>query len=183
MGNIILKYGTPVQQIDLVHIITNSIHYHYINDVHGLSKLNKLWCNHCDEMLSIDHVVICNSSYMIRLRNTFHSAIISLLKSTSCCDEWIRKSSTLSLMDLLDELFPTLVEASYSASNSIIFDELHFRTSVMIGAFNERQQNKAIKLLKVKEKVDGINIFNQLRILCVEFISNTFQSWKMQFLP
>jgi exonuclease III len=71
LGRVVLKFGSPLQQITLVHVATNSIHFHWCQQDDGTSKLKQLQCATCAaETMTLSHLLsdTCTDASTIQFR-------------------------------------------------------------------------------------------------------------------
>ena len=183
LGRIVLKYGSSSQQITMIHVATNSIHYHWFTAVDGTSSLQQLQCASCHQTMSLNHLITCPHVDCISFRHELQQDIINLLTVESASSDWLRDHHHSPLSQLLQTLFPMPGSvASSSAAASSSAPKLHHLTRILTGSFTSSESNAASKLIGLtsasKLSKCAPSPLNKLRLLCLDHISQVYNKWK-----
>jgi hypothetical protein len=174
LGRVILRLGSPTEQVTLVHVATNSIHYQLITHDDGSKALEQLQCALCTVSLTLDHLASCPDAPCVDFRHQLHTDIIDLFIGFDECDGWCRVNGRLDLSRLLLSLFPP--SASASVEEDLVSDHT---ARCLIGAFTQAECMAAIRSLRIKDLKDGRSAFHQLRLLCLDHIEKLYSKLKM----
>jgi hypothetical protein len=101
LGRAVLRLGSPTEQVTLVHVATNSIHYQLITRDDGSTALAQLQCAQCTVSLTLDHLASCPDAPCVDFRHQLHTDIIDLFIGFDECDGWCRVNGRLDLSRLL----------------------------------------------------------------------------------
>jgi hypothetical protein len=169
LGAAVLKHGPPASQAAFVHVATNSIEYHW--PAAPKSPLQRLHCNRCAALLTLEHLVVCRADVGVSFRFNLHCDILAVLKREACTAEWRRKHANMHLRQHLLILFPFPASASDQ-------EQVRHRTRTLCGAFTQSQATAAAKQLGFASATDGRPTMLQIRLLCLQHIDTLFSSLK-----
>ena len=171
LGREALRHGSAHHQTTLVHVATNSIEFHWLEDASGDSSLQRLRCDPCDCHLTLSHLVECPAPDGVSARSQLRRAILGLLSSTDCTRDWLHANRRLELGAMLLALFP--IAASASAE-----EQRRHLARLICGAFTNRQATAAARSLGFDPAETGRTTLRQLRLLCLEHIEKVYSSRK-----
>lgn len=184
LGRSILKHGKAEQQTTMVLVVTNSIHYYWLEEPG--EPIQQLTCNQlnkaqpCSHRLSLEHLATCSTSLdCINFRSDLLSRIIQRLRQHPVTHPWLASHPHCTLTSFLLALFP--MPNSNGLIDAIDWRDLNF-TTVMSGAFTKSQTTAASKTLGFSSATDSVNTFRELRLLCVERIQHFYSSRKQVIL-
>jgi len=113
LDRVVRRFGSPLQQTAVVHLVTNSIHYHRVEEPGGDSSLQQLSCSDCPgEVMSLEHLCFCSGSEATRVRNRMRDALVKALNQSDEARDWIRNLRHFDLAALLKLLFPPAADSS-----------------------------------------------------------------------
>jgi len=173
LGRAIVQRGSAQQQHTLVHVATNSIHYHFAA---APGPVQQLQCDDCRVTLTLEHLAVCQSQLGLDYREQLHLDILSLFAEEYQTAEWCaRHRAIASLIPLLLDLFPLPAAVAASAPNSA--ERRKHYTSAMCGVFTQAQATAAVKVAGFKTPKDikeGQRILHRLRCLCLDGLERLF---------
>jgi len=176
LDRVVRRFGSPLQQTAVVHLVTNSIHYHRVEEPGGDSSLQQLSCSDCPgEVMSLEHLCFCSGSEATRVRNRMRDALVKALNQSDEARDWIRNLRHFDLAALLKLLFPPAADSSPAQQH---------RHAVLcfIGAFRSSHLCLPLRRALTRElRPRGASILQQLRLLFVQHIWEAFSVWKERF--
>src|SRR6185437_15384822 len=94
----IVQRGSTEQQRTLVHVATNSIHYHFAPAAGpgSASSLQQLQCDDCHATLTLEHLAQCQSQLGLDYRAQLHRDILSLLGEEYQTAAWCARHRAIS---------------------------------------------------------------------------------------
>jgi hypothetical protein len=183
LGRICMRHAPPTLQSIFLHVATNSIHFHWVESPTAPDRLQPLSCDACSEPLSLLHLLCCPSPTSTSFRNKLQHGILRLLAEDATTRNWSQAHAHLSLLPLLEQLFPFVAPSLSSPSTppSPLTDEEKRRhlCLCMCGAFTLRQANAALRTLgHSSSDPAGQLLMQRLRFLCLELIGAAYGGWK-----
>ena len=160
LGRIALRFGTPAHQSTLIHVATNSVHFHWVADAPPSreSSLQHVQCEPCASTLSLDHLASCPAPLSSDFRRRLRDGIVRVLAQFDDAAGWLRRHSHLDLDQILLLLFPAAP---------------HHFLLCMIGAFSASESTHAAKLLHLTPD-DTPRATREIRLLCLESIEKVY---------
>ena len=183
LGRAVVSRGSAEQQHTLVHVATNSIHFHRapISDEPGCATvLLPLQCDDCDAELTLEHLAVCRSQLGVDYREQLRRDILSLFGEEVQTIDWCARHRDIGqLVPMLLELFPLPAAVAASAPDSAARNK-HL-TYAMCGVFTEAQATAAAKAAGFKPHPDakvGKRVLRRLRLLCLDGLRELFTARK-----
>ena len=173
LGRFVLKDGTSTHQMTLVHIATNSIHFHWVTEDDGTSSLHRLQCQLCHEDLTMRHLLFCPDHASQRVRDYFQAEIIDHFHQFDDCQPWIRSLvGHLQLPQLLAKLFPPSISVHGEGINDHIL-------RCFVGAISTSElRHASTTVLKFQDPNIGRIALNQFRLLQLTNIHTVYSKLK-----
>ena len=184
LGRVVLQHGSAAQQATLVHVATNSIHFHWQapdGDSVAPPVLQQLRCSApCAEVLTLAHLSACLHATGVSYRQQLRSDIVRLLSAALrrlrgvCC--------TVSLHCLrCSSPFPMPAPAAGAAAASLAEQQHRHLAGLMCGAFTASQANaaaRAVGFIGPAAAADGRSMLQRLRLLCLDSIASLYSERK-----
>jgi hypothetical protein len=175
-GRDVLRHGSPSQQCTFLHVVTNSIHFHFVRDAAagGAEQLQPLACRDCDEPLTLAHAAACPSAVCTTFRGKLQRSLLAMLRTYAAAAAWCARLRDAPLCELLGDLFPPAPSASA--------DEQH-RSLVtsMCGLFSRAQASRAARALGFDPTGDvrtSREALTHFRLLCLSAIDELYTERK-----
>ena len=168
LGRVTVAHGSREQQCTLLHVATNSIHFHWLEDASGDSSLKQLQCEDCAQTLDLAHLLECPSPSSVAYRRQMRISFIAILALSPVARPWLARNTGLALAALLRSLFPPPPAPPYTHA---------VRCSV--GAFTAAEANAAAKELGFVPAKEGLSALTQLRLTCLDNIHAHFTRLKL----
>jgi ribonuclease HI len=178
LGRIARLFGTPTQQATLVHVATNSAHFHWVYEPppSRICALQQMQCAHCNTAFDLSHLALCPSPSSSLARLALRDDIVNLLTRFAAADPWLRRHAHLILDQLLLALFPPGVVAA--GADPLAHRDRHL-TLCMLGAFTPAESSAAAKSLGLAPcPSDALRAMRDLRLLCLESIDKIYTPLK-----
>ena len=193
LGRITLRLGSPALQDTLLHVASNSLHFHLVNSAVANARgrlrqqLCRWRCTACMEPGSAPpvraeltplHLLSCPQPTATRFRSKLHLAVVQLLSEPNYPDTlaWLRDNGGAGgdLSALLHALFqPPPAATAASAEDSTRQPAL-----CLVGAFSKSEASWAVRRLKLPDRADGLALLHQLRLLCLRHIRRFYNLLK-----
>ena len=174
LGRTALKHGNINHQTTLVHVATNSIHYHWVNHDDGTSTLAQVQCASCQQTMTLTHLISCTHSTNVDLRQQLQQDIIDTIDNSDHTSDWLQNNRHSTPHQFARQLFPP-------PSSAVTTDEQqHHLTRIMIGAFTSSESNAASKLLGLvtTPRQKDPTPFQRISLLTLRHINNIYTKWK-----
>jgi hypothetical protein len=161
LGRITIRHGTPAHQSTLIHVATNSIHFHWVKDAppSRKSSLQQTQCGSCNSTLSLDHLASCPAPLSSDFRRRLRDDMFRVLTQFNDAAGWLRQHAHLDLEQVLLLLFPAAPH--------------HHFLLCMIGAFSAAESTHAAKILHLSSD-DAPRAMREFRLLCLESIEKVY---------
>ena len=175
LGSVALRQGTAEQQVTLLHVATNSIHYHWRQLADGTAALQQLQCAACAAALTLTHATACPAPASANYRSLLQSCLLTVIGGSVLTADWLRRHGGSSLAVQLRSLFPAPVGASAEQLQ-------RHHTAVMCGAFTAAQASAAARTLGFTSEAvadDGRQLMKQLRLACLDAVQPLFAGEKL----
>ena len=175
LGRIALRFGTPAQQVTLLHVATNSIDFFWRRDPlpARTSSLAQVQCAPCAVTMSLEHLADCPAPAATLLRRCLRDDIVRCLSIFPAADGWLRRHSHVDLAPLLLRLFPAAVGVSAADR------QVHI-ARCMLGAFTKSESSAAAKQLGLQPTPqDALCAMRDVRLLCLESIEQFYTPLKV----
>jgi len=174
LGRTALKHGDMAEQTTLVHVATNSIHYHWVEQDDGTSALQQIQCSSCQQTMTLTHLISCTDSESVRVRQQLQNDIIDIIDNSNHTSDWLRNHRHLTPHQFARQLFPPPSSATTTGEQ-----QLHL-TRIMIGAFTSAEANAALKLLGVVNtpRQKDPTPLQRISLLTLQHINNIYNKWK-----
>ena len=160
----VMRHGSRTQQSTFVHVATNTIHYHWLDDADARprvkARLAELQCGDaCATSLTIVHLAVCNQHmpYRIELRD----AIVLLMEQHQCTDAWVRAHQHESLHSFLKFMFPRPASLSAESADAALVR----RAQLMIVALTDAESDAAAKRIGFDDESEGRAIVSKMRLI------------------
>jgi ribonuclease HI len=185
LARIILRFGPPSLQIELIQIATNSIHQQWQDDPLAPSgqSVQSIKCMSCDKDMSIDHLGVCDQPTATHFRDQLTQDIINILMTVASSkgQTLLTQCSLKGLEYLLLQLCPST--SSFPPPTSGIDDVTHHRRRhfirCMIGAFTEAESNTITRNLDIKLPNETTRTaMRHIRMACLEGVGQFYISLK-----
>ena len=149
--------STPLQQATLVHVGTNSIQFHWVEDEStGVSSLRQIQCRQCGCSATLTHLANCVARPGVAYRARLQSATIRLLTGVPATRAFARRHSGTPLPALLDAIVPLRGRAFAPPP-----DVQHHLARSMVGAFTTAEASAAVRNLKFAPAEEGHQTLQQ----------------------
>ena len=188
LGRVVVRRGSAQQQHTLVHVATNSIHYHFapVAGPGSATKLQQLQCEDCGVALTLGHLAVCRAQLGEDYRAQLHRDILDLFADEPQAAAWVKRHQAAgSLRTLLFDLFPvpSEVAAMQPASLEAIAARGKHLAHAMCGVFTSSAANIAAKAagfnsLNSGDVKDGQRCIHRLRLLCLDNAERLFTARK-----
>ena len=181
LGRMVLRHGSPSQQSTFVHVLTNSIHWFWLNPARGEPSLCHLGCRQCGLPASVPHIAACSSSDCARFRHMLHAELIRVLSGYAACSSFIRRHRHLPVAPFLLKLFPYI-----TSPTAPDYRDRHL-AMVMIGAVSSAQSKVAIGTLGFDDSRAGMEAelgrkaLIRFRLACLDTVGKFYAGCKSKF--
>ena len=170
LGRVVLKEGSEAQQKTLVHVATNSMHFHWHPPNDPGATLQQVRCD-CQVALSLDHLATCFTPLCVVYRLELQKAILAELARCDDTQNWLRANRGGDLFRLFLRLFPLSVIATA--------EEVALHPSrCLIGAYTHRECTSAMKTLGINDREEGRATLTQLRLISLDRIDRLYTRLK-----
>jgi hypothetical protein len=184
LGAVVLSTAPPAAELQsfLVHLSTNSLHFRW-DALDGASSdsdsshahdsaapprvLHQLQCRQCVAAVDMCHLVSCPEPYIRALHRRLHTQIVDSLLAQPLSRSWAVSHQHLTLIDLLDHMFPQPFAALADAL------QLHHAT-LLCGAWSHSAQSHATRVVGLAKFDAAPAIFDSLRLACVRSVWQFF---------
>ena len=171
----VMQHGSSTQQATLVHVATNTIHYHW-HAIAGaprrLAKLVQLQCSaHCLTSLTVAHLAAC--PHHRAYRQALRDAIVGLLDRHELTHDWLRVNSRLDLHRLMSTMIPSASPIPAASDASCLR-----RTRLMVGAFTSAESDAAMLRIGLDDDVDSRTVMVEMRLICLDHIATLYNKLK-----
>ena len=174
LGRVVLKAGSRTQQNTLVHVVTNSIHFHWFPPDESDAKLEQVQCTDCRVALTLDHLATCFKPPCVEYRDELRHSLLDALGNCADTRNWLRANRGGDLHSLYLRLFPLSVVATA--------EEVALHPSrCLIGAFTHRECTSAAKTLGIIDLEEGRSLLTQLRLISIDHINILYTKLKAAF--
>ena len=176
LADTVRRLGTPAQQTALMHIATNSIQYHLIEEADGSQSLQQLPCSRCLVPLTLSHLVQCSDSQSdaATLRKQLKDSLVDSLERSLADSALIPASARANPSSLLRWVFPP--------APSLSTEQLQRHAILcMVGAFCSSQLRPSLRSLSRAPAPGRTSTLQQFRLLCVQHLLEAFATWKERF--
>lgn len=174
LGRIALRHGSRSQQSAVIHVATNSIHYHWVDSVDGdgapSSSLEQLWCDHCEDVMSMFHFATCRSPSVQRHHEQLRLDMVQLISTFDCTRDWLRNNShrVQPFQRLIQLLFPPFISDPDCINQAEV--QLHI-CRCLVGGFTTSEGSAATRVLGFTgERQQGHIFLQQLRLLSLQSV-------------
>jgi ribonuclease HI len=134
LGRVVLKEGSTAQQKTLVHVATNSIHFHWYPPDDPDATLEQVQCDGCKVALTLDHLATCFAPSCVDYRLELQNAILAEIDSYPDTRNWHRSNRegdlfTLYLLDCFHSQSLLQLKRSHFSSLAVSHRRFHSMTS------------------------------------------------------
>lgn len=174
LAQTVRQLGTVEQQATLIHVATNSIQYHLVEEPDGGQSLQQLPCTDCLVPLTLSHLTVCPGRDADRWRQKLAAGILSLAEPAMADSGQVPAAIRRDLMDLLLWIFPPVSTLSPEQRS------LH-GVLCSVGAFPSSQLRPSLRSLSRAPVPGHASILQRLRLLCIQRVQDAYSAWKERF--